>query len=84
MTDKFAVYWCLSAFIRPESVNHQVEYVSGNIHTNSLESLWALLKRGVMSQYHRVSKRYLPSYLDEFCCRYNNREFANAFEITLA
>ncbi|MGA7873427.1 MAG: IS1595 family transposase [Candidatus Binatus sp.] len=84
MTDQMQSYWGLSAFIQHKSVNHQVEYVSGNIHTNTVESYWALLKRGVMGQYHRISKRYLPRYLDEFSYRYNNRKASNVFEITLA
>ncbi|HEY9158274.1 IS1595 family transposase [Candidatus Binatus sp.] len=84
MTDEMQSYWRLSAFIRHQTVNHQVEYVSGNIHTNTLESYWALLRRGLMGQYHRLSKRYLPRYLDEFSYRYNIRKVANVFEITLA
>lgn len=84
MTDQLQSYWGLSAFVQHKSVNHQVEYVSGNIHTNNIESYWALLKRGLMGQYHRLSRRYLPRYLDEFSYRYNNRKVSNVFEITLA
>ncbi len=42
------------------------EYVRGTVHTNSVESMWALIKRGVHGTYHHVSKKYLPLYLNEF------------------
>jgi hypothetical protein len=43
--------------VQHEAVNHsQGEYVRGNIHTNSIESFWSLLKRGVIGPYHNVSK----------------------------
>jgi len=52
-------------------------YVRGDIHTNSVEGLWSLLKRGIGGVYHSVSKRYLQSYLDEYTFRYNRREMGN-------
>jgi transposase-like protein len=83
MTDEFTGYIKLATFVAHKTVNHQVEYVSGNIHTNTLEGFWSLLKRGMIGQYHKVSKRYLPRYLDEFSYRYNNRKNDNVFGITL-
>jgi transposase-like protein len=83
MTDEFIGYLGMSAFIEHKSVNHTVQYVSGNIHTNTLESFWALLKRGIIGQYHKVSRRYLPRYLDEFSYRYNHRKSADVFGTTL-
>ena len=53
------------------------EYVRGAIHTNSIESFWSLLKRGVVGTYHSVSRKYLPLYLNEFVFRYNNRKDLN-------
>ncbi len=62
------------------TVNHgRGEYVRGNIHTNNIESFWSLLKRGVVGTYHKVSKDYLPLYLNEFSFRHNNRHNPNAF-----
>ena len=55
------------------------EYVRGNIHTNNIESFWSLLKRGVVGTYHKVSKDYLPLYLNEFSYRFNNRDNADIF-----
>ena len=55
------------------------EYVRGEVHTNSVESFWSLLKRGVLGTYHNVSKKYLPLYLAEFQYRFNNRGNENIF-----
>jgi transposase len=53
------------------------EYVRGDIHTNSVEGLWSLIKRGIGGVYHQVSPEYLQSYLDEYCFRYNRRHNGN-------
>src|SRR3990167_2378326 len=45
------------------------EYVRGNVHTNTMESFWSLLKRGILGTYHNVSRKYLPLYLNEFVFR---------------
>jgi hypothetical protein len=64
-----------------ESVNHsKQEYVRGIIHTSSIDSFWSLVKRGIMGQYHHVSKKYLPLYLNEFSFRHNQRNNLDAFE----
>lgn len=60
------------------------EYVRGEIHTNSIESFWSLLKRGVIGTYHNVSRRYLPLYLNEFVFRYNNRHTEDIFGAAIA
>ena len=51
----------------------------GEVHTNSIESFWSLLKRGILGTYHNVSKTYLPLYLNEFSYRFNNRENPDMF-----
>lgn len=48
-------------------------YVKGDIHTNTIEGFWSLVKRGIGGVYHSVSKKYLQSYLDEYSFRYNRR-----------
>ena len=57
------------------SVNHQKTYADGDVHTNTIESFWAILKRGMIGQFHKVSKKYLLSYLHEFEYRYNHRGY---------
>jgi hypothetical protein len=57
--------------------------VRENIHTNTIENFWSLLKRGIMGSFHKVSIKYLPRYLSEFEYRFNNRETQNLFAQTL-
>jgi len=54
-------------------VNHsRHQYVKGLDHTNSIESVWAVVKRGVYGTYHHVSKKHLERYINEFCFRLSN------------
>jgi transposase len=56
-------------------INHSEKvYVSGDVHTQTIEGFWANTKRGIRGVYHSVSDRYLQSYLDEFAFRYNHRD----------
>ena len=48
-------------------------YVVGNVHTNTVEGFWSLIKRGIGGVYHSVGTGYLQSYLDEYSFRYNRR-----------
>ena len=50
------------------------EYVNGQAHTNGIESFWAMLKRGYVGTYHRMSPKHLHRYVDEFAGRHNQRE----------
>lgn len=52
-------------------------YVVGDIHTNTVEGFWSLIKRGIGGVYHSVSQKYLQSYLDEYSYRYNRRDQGN-------
>jgi hypothetical protein len=74
VTDEYHGYNKMNDQIAHYSVNHSREYVKGNIHTNNIESFWAILKRDVMGQFHWVSKKYLQRYLAEFEYRYNRRD----------
>ncbi len=56
-----------------EIVNHADEYVRGDVHTNTAENFFSILKRGINGIYHHVSEAHLPRYLAEFDFRYNNR-----------
>ncbi len=66
-----------------EFVTHVAgEYVRGNMHTNTIEGFWSLLKRGIIGIYHQVSVKHLNRYCDEFSYRYNTRKLTdgNRFE----
>jgi transposase len=52
-------------------------YVSGDVHTNTIEGFWSTVKRGIGGVYHNVSAKYLQTYLDEYCFRYNRRHQGN-------
>jgi transposase-like protein len=65
---------------KQETVNHhREEYVRGVVHTQTIDSFWSLLKRGIVGTYHQVSKKYLPFYLAEFSFRHNHRDDADLF-----
>src|ERR1022692_2222810 len=59
-------------------INHSAGvYVSGDVHTNTIEGFWSLVKRGIGGVYHSVGRKYLQTYLDEYSFRYNRRDRGN-------
>jgi len=57
-----------------QRINHMERvYVSGNVHTNTIEGFWSLVKRGIGGVYHAVSAKHLQGYLNEYSWRYNHR-----------
>jgi transposase len=55
-------------------VHHTAKvYVFGDVHTNTIEGFWSLVKRGISGVYHNVSEKYLQTYFDEYGFRYNHR-----------
>ena len=61
-------------------INHAVEYVNGNVHTNTMENFWSLLKRGLHGTYISVEAFRLFRYIDEQAFRYNTRRDTNDSE----
>ncbi|HMH17208.1 MAG TPA: IS1595 family transposase [Burkholderiales bacterium] len=79
-TDEHGGYKYLSRDFPHGMVRHTSgEYVHGNIHTNTIEGFWSLVKRGIMGTFHKVSRKYLPLYVNEFQFRYNNRTNPDIF-----
>jgi ISXO2-like transposase domain/Transposase zinc-ribbon domain len=84
-TDEHPAYGDLKGEYPHEAVQHRDNvYVRGNVHTNSIESFWSLLKRGIIGNFHHVSKEYLPLYLNEFTFRFNNRNESDIFDKIIA
>lgn len=77
-TDEAPAYNDLdSLFFRQESVNHSAgEFKRGLAHTNGIESVWAVLKRGLHGVYHQASRKHLGRYVDEFAFRLNEGNVA--------
>jgi len=75
-TDGLGSYYGLyKNFAVHEALDHERgQYVVGSIHTNTIERFWSIFKRGIVGSFHKVSAKYLPLYVAEFCFRYNNRE----------
>jgi len=69
--DEFPSYNRLALDYNLKRINHEIQYVRGMVHTNGIESFWAILKRGFIGTHHRMSMKYLPLYLNEFTYRFN-------------
>jgi transposase-like protein len=55
-------------------MHKQKIYVRGDVHTNTIEGFWSLVKRGISGVYHSVSRKHLQGYLNEYTFRYNHRD----------
>jgi transposase-like protein len=87
VTDDFRVYDGIGKEFAGghETVCHSTkEYVRGDIHTNTAESSFALLKRGIMGIYHSVSKEYLHRYLWQFDFMWNARNMNDGERTAIA
>jgi transposase-like protein len=76
-TDSYGIYKNFEGeFCRThERINHSASvYVDGDVHTQTIEGFWSLVKRGIHGVYHSVSAKWLQSYLDEYAWRYNHRD----------
>ena len=73
-TDSNQSYNNFKNWFKHEKVKHVVEYVSKKgVHTNTVESFWGNLKRGIKGQFHHISKKYAQDYINEFEFRFNRR-----------
>jgi len=67
-----------------KTIRHKSKvYVDGDIHTNTIESAFSLLKRGIMGTWHKISAKHLAAYLDEMTFRFNRRKSPYLFQDTL-
>jgi len=67
-----------------ETINHALkEWVRSDVHTNTVENVWSLLKRSIIGSFHHVSAKHLDAYLDELEWRFNNRDNPYLFRETI-
>jgi transposase len=78
-TDEYVIYDRVGGRVKDHRrINHSSKVcVMGDVHTNTIEGFWSLVKRGIGGVYHQVSQKYLQSYLDEYSFRYNRRDQGN-------
>jgi len=88
ITDEFSVYQKAVRINdmkdKHRRINHSRRvYVQGDIHTNTIESAFSLLKRGIVGTWHHISAKHLAAYLDEMSFRFNRRKRSDLFLDTL-
>ncbi len=84
ITDEWPGYNQIAATMRSARINHKVQYVDGQTHTNTIEGFWALVKRAWYGQHHHYSRKYMPLYIAEAVYKYNQRKDFNSFPSTLS
>ncbi len=86
-SDELLSYDGLESDYQHSVINHAVEYVNGNVHTNGMENFWSLLKRGLHGTYISVEPFHLFRYVDEQAFRFNNRidmNDADRFDVAMS
>lgn len=83
ISDEYKGYNRVSETMLHAVVCHAREYANGHIHTNTIESFWALVKRAWYGSHHHYSRKYMPLYIAESCFKYNARKSATAFDDAL-
>lgn len=69
---------------RHQTIKHKDHvYVRGDVHTNTVESSFSLLKRGIIGSWHKISAKHLAAYLEEMAFRFNRRNHSDLFLDTL-
>lgn len=74
ITDNFKSYNSMKKIINHIIIDHKEMYSYRGVNSNTIESFWAIIERGIMGQYHSVSPKKLPMYVAEFVYHYNNRK----------
>ena len=80
VTDEYRGYNAVDDLMAHEVINHSDEYAVGDVHTNSIEGFWALIKRAWYGSHHHYSKKYMPLFIAETSWKYNERKNPNLFE----
>ena len=80
ITDEFKAYNAVRQIMSHAVIHHARQYSDGDIHTNTIEGVWSLLKRAWYGSHHHYTKRYTPFYVAEACYKYNNRKNKRTFD----
>ena len=72
-TDELPSYNGMPEYFHDSVAHSRGEYVREDVHINGIESFWALIKRGHKGVYHKMSRKHIHRYVDEFSARYNSR-----------
>jgi transposase-like protein len=74
-TDEYSGYSGIERKYTHRRINHgEKVYVSGDVHTQTIEGFFSTLKNGIRGVYHSVSAKWLQGYLNEYAWRYNHRD----------
>ena len=84
ITDEFGGYRRMAKMMRHATINHEIAYADGYVHTNSIEGFWALVKRAWYGQHHHYSRKYMPLYISEACYKFNKRAKADTCDGMIA
>ena len=83
-TDECCGYDTVGKLYKRKIVDHgKGQYVDGDAYTNTIEGFWSILKRGIIGIYHKVSRKHLQRYVNEFVFRYNTKELSGAERFNL-
>jgi len=79
ITDEYSGYSRVSETMLHAVVKHKERYVDGQVHTNSIEGFWSIVKRAWYGSHHHYSRKYMPLYIAEACYKYNRRRAGDTF-----
>ena len=74
MTDEFHAYNAIGREMKHQIVNHKEQFVDGDVHTNTIEGFWSLIKRAWYGSHHHYTTGFTPLYVAERCYVYNYRK----------
>ncbi len=80
MTDEYRAYPAIGKEMKHHIIDHQTQFVEGDVHTNTIEGFWSLLKRAWYGSHHHYWTEYTPLYVAEACYKYNYRSIDSIFD----
>ena len=80
ITDEYRAYNAIKGTINHQVINHSEQFVDGEIHTNTIEGFWSLLKRAWYGSHHHYRTGFMPLYVAEATYKYNHRKSTTIFD----